>query len=50
MAKFSYNNSRYSAITLTPFFANYSFHPGMSVLPPSPDSTTPAADSYVQRL
>ena len=50
MAEFSYNNSRHSATTLTPFFANYGFHPRMSLLPPSPDSITPAADAYVQRL
>ena len=50
MAEFSYNNSKHSATTLTPFFANYGFHPRMSLLPASPTSTTPAADSYVQRL
>ena len=50
MAEFSYNNSKHSATTLTPFFANYGFHPRMSLLPTSPDSVTPAADSYVQRL
>ena len=50
MAEFSYNNSKHSATTLTPFFANYGFHPSMSLLPPSPASKTPAADSYVQRL
>ena len=50
LAKFSYNNSKHSATSLTPFFANYGFHPSMSLLPPSPSSRTPAADSYVQRL
>ena len=50
LAKFSYNNSKHSAISLTPFFANYGFHPCMSLLPPSPSSSTPAADSYVPRL
>ena len=47
MADFSYNNSKHSATTMTPFYANYRFHPQMSLLPPSPSSTTPAADSYV---
>ena len=50
MANFSYNNSQHSATTLSPFYANYGFHPRMSLLPPSPDSPTPAADSYVLRL
>ena len=50
MAEFSYNNSRHSATTLSPFFANYGYHPRMSLLPPSPDSSVPAADSYVLRL
>ena len=50
LAEFSYNNSKHSATSLTPFFANYGFHPKMSLLPPSPDSPTPVADSYVQQL
>ena len=50
LAEFSYNNSKHSATTLTPFFANYGYHPRMSLLPTSPDSPTPAADSYVLRL
>ena len=50
LAEFSYNNSKHSATTLTPFFANYGFHPRMSLLPSSPSSSTPAADSYVDRL
>ena len=50
MAEFSYNNSKHSATTMTPFYVNYGFHPQMSLLPPSPSTNTPAADSYVQRL
>ena len=50
LAEFSYNNSKHSATTLSPFFANYGFHPSMSLLPTSPDSPTPAADSYVLQL
>ena len=50
MAEFGYNNSKHSATTLSPFFANYGFHPRMSLLPPSPGSPTPATNSYVQRL
>ena len=49
-AEFSYNNSKHSATTMSSFYANYGFHPKMSLLPTSPDSTTPAADSYVLRL
>ena len=50
LAEFSYNNSKHSATILSPFFANYGFHPSMSLLPTDPDSTTPAADSYVKQL
>ena len=50
LAEFSYNNSKHSATSLNPFFANYGFHPNMFLLPPSPSSSTPAADSYVQRF
>ena len=50
LAEFSYNNSKHSATTLSPFFANYGFHPSMSLLPTSPQSQTPAADSYVEHL
>ena len=50
MAGFSYNNSKHSATTLSPFFANYGFYPSMSLLPTDPDSKTPPADSYVNQL
>ena len=50
VAEVSYNNSKHSATTMTPFYANYGFHPQMSLLPPSPSSSIPASDSYVQRL
>ena len=50
LAEFSYNNSRHSATTISPFFANYGFHPQMSLLPPALASRTPAADSYVAQL
>ena len=50
MAEFAYNNSKHSATTLSPFFANYGFHPRMSLLPPSPDSPNPAADDYVKTI
>ena len=50
LAEFSYNNSKKFATTRTPFFANYGYHPRMSLLPSSLDSQTPAADSFVLRL
>ena len=50
LAEFSYNNSKHSATALSPFFANYGFHPRMTLLPPASDSRTPAADSYVRQL
>ena len=42
LAEFSYNNSKHSATTLSPFFANYGFHPRMTLLPLAPNSPTPA--------
>ena len=50
LAEFAYNNSKHSATTLSPFFANYGFHPQMSLLPPSPNSPNPAADDYVKTI
>ena len=50
LAEFSYNNSKQFATNLSPFFANFGFHPRMSLLPTDPDSQTPAADSYLLRL
>ena len=50
LAEFTYNNSKHSATTLSPFFANYGFHPQMSLLPRSPNSPNPAADDYVKTI
>ena len=50
LAKFNYNKSKHSATTLSPYFANYSFHLHMTLLPLALDSPTPAADSYVRQL
>ena len=45
LAEFSYNNSKHFVTSLTPFFANYGFHPRMSLLPfpriPAPVQPTP---------
>ena len=50
LAEFSYNNSRHSATTISPFFANYGFHPRMSLLPLALASRTPASNSYVAQF
>ena len=50
MAEFAYNNSKHSATTLSPFFANYGYHPRMSLLPPTPDSPTPAAVDFIKNI
>src|SRR3954453_18286229 len=33
LAEFAYNNSAHSSTNLTPFFANYGFHPAADSLP-----------------
>ena len=50
MAEFAYNNSKHSATTLSPFFANYGYHPRMSLLSPTSDSPTPATDNFVKNI
>ena len=48
-AEFAYNNSIHSATGMTPFFANYGYHPRMDV-DFHVKSAVPAASSFLNRL
>ncbi len=55
LAEFAYNNSIHTTTRLTPFFANYGYHPEMQFKPPSElkSAKTPSersADSFIDRL
>jgi hypothetical protein len=49
-ASFAYNNSPHSATGLTPFFANYGFHPRFDFAPSPPSTNSKAADARVSSL
>jgi hypothetical protein len=53
LAEFAYNNSVHVTTRLTPFFANYGYHPEMHFKPPLPDAwfrSEKAADERLGRL
>ena len=50
LAEFSYNNSKHSATSVSPFFANYGYHPSLTFLPPPPASSIPEADHFSTTL
>ncbi|SOV01837.1 uncharacterized protein UDID_18810 [Ustilago sp. UG-2017a] len=52
LAKFSYNNAEHASTQLTPFFANYGYHPRFSFDNTDPASLPlfPAARSYADQL
>ena len=50
MAEFSYNNSKHSATTLSPFFANYGYYPRMSLLSPTPNSPNVVAHDFIKNI
>ncbi|GAA5868084.1 hypothetical protein JCM5353_003151, partial [Sporobolomyces roseus] len=55
LAQYVYNDTTHSATKLTPFYANYGYHPRFSVDLPvsssaSPNSSDPAAASYATSL
>lgn len=49
MAEFAYNNSRHTSTSVTPFFANYGFHPRFSFSIPT-TSVNPSAEERARRL
>jgi hypothetical protein len=53
IAEFAYNNSFHTSIQMTPFFANYGYHPKMDVLSSPKGLSTelvPAAENMVKEL
>jgi hypothetical protein len=48
-AKFAYNNTMHASIGISPFFANYGFHPRFSLEIPG-DSVNPSAEERATRL
>ena len=50
LAEFVYNNTQSSSTKVSPFFANYGFHPRCSVSVSPPEATNPAAEALVDRL
>ncbi|SOV05431.1 uncharacterized protein UDID_18426 [Ustilago sp. UG-2017a] len=52
LAEFSYNNAEHASTQLTPFFANYRYHPRFSFDNTDPASSAlfPAAHSYADQL
>jgi hypothetical protein len=52
LAEFAYNNAKHSATQVSPFFANYGYHPRctIKVAPPQEASTNPAAEDLVSKF
>ncbi|ETE59080.1 Ty3b-i, partial [Ophiophagus hannah] len=49
VAEFAYNNAQHASTRVSPFFANYGFHPRLFPLAQS-DSPVPAVDAFLQEL
>ena len=50
MAQFAYNNAEHSTLKVTPFYANYGYHPALHKEPRPHESTSEAANETVQKL
>jgi len=48
-AKFTYNNTTHASTGISPFFANYDFHPRLNLEIPR-DSVNPSAEERATRL
>jgi hypothetical protein len=50
LAEFAYNNAKHASTQLSPFYANYAYHPRMSIAYQDQGTSNPAADALAQRL
>ena len=50
LAEFAFNNSVNNSTRLTPFFANYGYHPTFDSTFVEVQSSTPAAKSYIETM
>ena len=50
LAEFVYNNTQNSSTQVSPFLANYGYHPRCSVTVAPPEHTNPAAEALVDKL
>ena len=50
LAEFSYNNSSHSATKMSPFMANFGYHPVFSLSAPQNTAQVPAAESLITNL
>src|SRR5262249_3794674 len=50
MAEFSYNNTIHSSTQVTPFYANYGFHPRFSLAIPRTNESVPRAKARLENL
>lgn len=48
LAEFAYNSTHHSSIGMTPFYANYGYHPKLSIT--VDDDTVPAASDHLRRV
>jgi hypothetical protein len=49
-AEFSYNNSCHASTNLSPFYANYGFHPSVDHLQHQQSSNSPAVNAQLERI
>ncbi|HEY6407467.1 MAG TPA: RNase H-like domain-containing protein, partial [Ktedonobacteraceae bacterium] len=51
LAEFAYNNAKHASTQTSPFFANYGYHPRMSIVDPTPrEGANPAAEAFVEKF
>jgi transposase InsO family protein len=49
LAEFAYNNTKHASTGVSPFFANYGFHPSFDIIRPD-SSVTPAAENFIEQM
>jgi hypothetical protein len=52
LAEFAYNNAKHASTQLSPFYANYGYHPRMSIIDqlPHDQGINPTADAFIRKL